>query len=489
MKKIILSIIAVSMFFLVSCGDSKKTGNDADTAENHDEDTVETGDADEMQTDEDTEETDEEEPQNDGDTEKQPEEEDYSETFGLPKCSLQRKTPCYDTETGLFWSSPSDAVTHDDAVAYCYSLTDGGFMDWRLPDIDELRTLVRHCTSLEPDGKCKVSEKNDCLSYDECYDSKYCYNACLSKDDEFFSRIGDLGELWSSSKRSDSRDQFWTMMFQIPSVYYRYDSQRSYTRCTRSVNDSGEAEEVKTQTAECSELPENAEWNTVSSITQTWNGAYWEPDAESSFSDEPTSELCRFKCVDGYFWLERMINWVDRGLCMPECGNTTESVCGYPGKDMFFDKDSGLLWSSVVDDSIYIQDIRSAGENAITYCENLVESGYDDWHLPNIDELRTLIKNCPGTETGGACPVSEINGSLGYPDTNECSSCSYAGDDVGKYSKIGSSLTLCSSSPVDATSIFSDKLFWGIDFSYAKPVANGDDHTYIHLVRCVRKVE
>ena len=50
--------------------------------------------------------------------------------------------------------------------------------------------------------------------------------------------------------------------------------------------------------------------------------------------------------------------------------------------------------------------------DAVNYCKKLNENGYNDWRLPNIDELRTLIKNCSKTETGGECQVSEQNGCL-----------------------------------------------------------------------------
>ncbi|MBO4712197.1 DUF1566 domain-containing protein [bacterium] len=49
------------------------------------------------------------------------------------------------------------------------------------------------------------------------------------------------------------------------------------------------------------------------------------------------------------------------------------------------------------------------------YCENLDEDGHNDWRLPNIDELRTLIK-APETISGGKCQISEKAGKLAYDE-------------------------------------------------------------------------
>ena len=46
-------------------------------------------------------------------------------------------------------------------------------------------------------------------------------------------------------------------------------------------------------------------------------------------------------------------------------------------------------------------------EDAVSYCKNLTELGYNDWRLPTVNELRTLIQNCSYTETGGSCEITD----------------------------------------------------------------------------------
>lgn len=132
-------------------------------------------------------------------------------------------------------------------------------------------------------------------------------------------------------------------------------------------------------------------------------------------------------------------------------------------------KIGNLIWS----------DRSSNGMNwssAKQYCEDLTEGGYSDWRLPNIDELRTLIQNHPGTQTGGTCPISEKAGKLADRDwTNDCD-----GRSGSNFSKLGDTGYFWSSStPSDNTNIA-----WGVGFDNG---GVGNDGKSLNLnVRCVR---
>ena len=152
------------------------------------------------------------------------------------------------------------------------------------------------------------------------------------------------------------------------------------------------------------------------------------------------------------------------------CTALGESIC-------WFDSTSGLTWQT-----------PSGGGSMIwsaakTYCLNLPLAG-GGWHLPTIGELRTLIRGCPGSVTGGACDVTDSCLSLSCWNEAACWSCSpgfgpadgvYWPDEMqGAFSYHWSS-----SSVAD----YSDSHAWTVYFYAGEVYRNA--FSSVFLVRCV----
>lgn len=60
--------------------------------------------------------------------------------------------------------------------------------------------------------------------------------------------------------------------------------------------------------------------------------------------------------------------------------------------------------------------------DSMAYCSGLDEDGATDWYMPNVDEVRTIIKGCESTATGGACTIVD-----GSPDTMYSEACDGCG--------------------------------------------------------------
>ena len=83
-----------------------------------------------------------------------------------------------------------------------------------------------------------------------------------------------------------------------------------------------------------------------------------------------------------------------------------------------------LTWSSVAPKAM-------SWKEAQKYCSDLKENDSSDWRLPNIDELRTLIKNCDQTELNGECKISENRQCLDEKCWSEsCNGCSFSGAEI-----------------------------------------------------------
>ena len=169
----------------------------------------------------------------------------------LPECSSTSATPCYDSTSHLTWSArASSAYTWANAGTYCDNLTEGGYSDWHLPTIDELKTLLTSATGGTPrSANCAVSETNGCLAFDGCWtcstcteqgtastSSNTCSNWGTSYSDGRYSKFGETGFLWSSSTRSDSTDSIdraWGVDFSYGRLSSGHKTDKFYVRCVR----------------------------------------------------------------------------------------------------------------------------------------------------------------------------------------------------------------------------------------------------------------
>jgi hypothetical protein len=107
--------------------------------------------------------------------------------------------------------------------------------------------------------------------------------------------------------------------------------------------------------------------------------------------------------------------------CGPEetCDLAT-CKCPVPtcGQGSWKDPTTGLVWE--LDTSANY----STYAGAVNHCAVMAQGGVA-WHLPSIDELRTLVRGCPATEEGGACPAHNncTNSELCY--TEACDGCNW----------------------------------------------------------------
>jgi hypothetical protein len=69
------------------------------------------------------------------------------------------------------------------------------------------------------------------------------------------------------------------------------------------------------------------------------------------------------------------------------------------------DPTTGLMWQNGTE--VGAHPYEAAYGEADGYCVALAWSGYSDWRLPSISELRSVIRDCRATETGGSCGVTD----------------------------------------------------------------------------------
>jgi len=128
----------------------------------------------------------------------------------------------------LKWSEKTvNKMKWEDAVNYCKNLDKSGKSSWRLPNIDELRTLIKNCPSTQTGGICSV--KTSCVE-DKCWKADTC-GGCYESYLGNCSVFGDEDELWSSTPNTEGSS--WFVDFSDGGLSVRFNSDYVFVRCVR----------------------------------------------------------------------------------------------------------------------------------------------------------------------------------------------------------------------------------------------------------------
>ena len=131
----------------------------------------------------------------------------------------------------LVWSDrSSNKMTWSSAKQYCENLTEGGFTDWRLPTISELKTTIQNCQS--GGSSCRVSDS--CISLNCRSESCRCNDKKNNRG--YYSKLGDHDGVWLwSSTTGDfgDKEHAWSVRFVDAYVEIKYKYFDFYVRCVR----------------------------------------------------------------------------------------------------------------------------------------------------------------------------------------------------------------------------------------------------------------
>ena len=124
------------------------------------------------------------------------------------------------------WSLiPIQNKTWNEAAQYCSYSHEGGHNDWRLPTIDEIRTMVVNCPDTQPFGMCKISHKNGMLS-------KRDYNKKCGGCRNSYIKLNGKGWFWTSSGVSGT-NHFWVISSKNTKIHPMKSNAKANAYCVR----------------------------------------------------------------------------------------------------------------------------------------------------------------------------------------------------------------------------------------------------------------
>lgn len=329
-----------------------------------------------------------------------------------------------DSTTELYWQKGyATDKTWQGAIEYCENLTLGEYSDWRLPNYNELASII------------------DFTRKDPAVNTTYL--SMPTSETEYF---------WTSTTRQDSSDK--ALVFDFKSGAPKsgiVKSELNYVRCVRS-DICGEGKFLSGKN--CIDTPcTSSSCSSVSysdgictPLTESKyscgcvDGYTWESSTSSCIPDpcitdnecvsmEGSDGICtpddgkiKCGCVDGYFWngsrcmkkvfgnictgLQQCYNatkiiacpesededffgqdayYASKGVCTPQSFILKTPYSTKPDEKVVFDENTKLEWQRTISGDTY------TFYQAITHCANLEYAGYDDWRLPTTKELASIM--------------------------------------------------------------------------------------------------
>ena len=355
----------------------------------------------------------------------------------------------FDTSTNLLWQKASKPVNSwKEALAYCQDLEYAGYSDWRLPDKNELVTLVDY-SKADPAssfpgmtsetllsstsqvaygnaagpiavkmGSGMVGGGSDSYDYGENQAAR-----CVRSDTQPLpaGRTIPYCDETRVAPCEDANTHYVWSSADIHSNYSHY--YRSWLDKAIECRESNEGGISKWRLPTVDEVrtlfPSNEILKTNGECHLT-NACMDDEEDDDCFNEicspgNTPSEVGRERAMSSLFdysgyltltndsvWFVNMSNSSFEPITVNDPELYSESRCikddSLPNPPAFpyTDSENGLVWSSLSKNRI------SYWYDAAKYCTGLVEGGSNNWRVPSMEELWTLVKNCPD----GDCPLS-----------------------------------------------------------------------------------